>query len=60
MHLGGALGVPTLGILRHTSSANYHPLGEQATYIEPEEKAERTMAAVSIPAVQEKLVLMGL
>ena len=60
MHLGGALGVPTLGIFGHTNPDNYHPLGAQATYIEPSEGAKRTMAEVSIPAVQEKLVLMGL
>lgn len=60
MHLGGALSVPTLGIFGHTNPDNYHPLGTQATYIEPAEKAERTMAAVSLQAVQDKLVLMGL
>lgn len=42
MHLGDALGVPTLGILGHTNPDNYHPLGAQATYIEPEEKADCT------------------
>ena len=54
MHLGGALGVPTLGIFGHTNPANYHPLGTQATYIEPAKGVERTVAAISIPAVQDK------
>ena len=60
MHLGGALGVPTLGIFGHTSPINYHPLGTQTSYIEPLEGAGRTMAAVSLQAVQDKLVLIGL
>lgn len=60
MHLGGALDVPTMGIFGHTNPVNYHPLGAQATYIEPSEGAERTMAAVSAQAVQDKLVAMRL
>ena len=55
MHLGGALGVPTLGIFGHTNPVNYHPLGAQATYIEPSEGSERTMASVSIQAVQDRI-----
>ncbi len=60
MHLGGALGVPTLGIFGHTNPSNYHPLGTQATYVEPAEKSERTMTTVSLQAVQDKLASMGL
>ena len=60
MHLGGALGRPTLGIFGHTNPVKYHPLGTQATHIEPPEGAKRIMSAVNLQAVQDKLVLMGL